>query len=218
MSVDIELQKSVLDELAWEPTVDTAHIGVIARDGIVTLTGHVGNYAEKLAAERSAKRVKGVRAIVEELEVRLPPTDGRSDEDIAAAALSLLQWHVGLPADKIQLKVENGYVTLSGEVVWQYQRGLAEEDIRKIKGVRGVVNNVIVKPSVEPFEVKRKIDDALRRNAELEASHIHVAVDGGTVTLSGHVDTWHERDVALQAAWSAPGVTVVGADHLRVQP
>ncbi len=216
MSGDIQLQQSVLDELVWEPAVDAAHIGVAAKDGIVTLTGHVTNYAEKLAAERAAKRVKGVRAIVEELEVKLSSAESRSDEDIAASALSLLRWHVGLPADQIQLKVENGHVTLSGEVSWQYQRNMAEEDVRKIRGVRSVISTILVKPSIQPFEVKRKIDDALRRNAELEASHISVAADGGTVTLSGHVHTWHERELAEQAAWSAPGVTAV-ADHLRVE-
>lgn len=216
MNSDSPLKKSVLDELAWEPTVDAAHIGVAAKDGIVTLTGHVTNYTEKLAAERVAKRVKGVRAIVEELEVKLPSVDGRSDEDIAASALSLLRWHAGLPADRFQLKVEKGDVTLSGEVSWQYQRSMAEEDVRKIRGVRSVINTIIVKPSVQPFEVKRKIDDALQRNAELEASHISVSADGSKVTLSGHVHTWHERDLAEQAAWSAPGVTVV-TDHLRIE-
>jgi osmotically-inducible protein OsmY len=189
---------------------------VTAKDGIVTLTGHVTSYAEKLAAERAARRVKGVRAIVEELEVKLRSADGRSDEDIAAIALSLLRWHVGLPVDQIQLKVENGHVTLSGEVSWQYQRGIAAEDVRKIRGVRSVINAIMVNPSVQPIEVKRKIDDALRRNAELEASHISVAADGSTVMLSGHVHTWHERELAEQAAWSAPGVTAV-ADHLRVE-
>lgn len=215
MSGDIQLQKSVLDELAWEPTVEAAHIGVAAKDAVVTLTGHVGNYAEKVAAERAARRVKGVRAIVQEIEVKLPSSDRRSDEDIAASALSVLRLHAGLPADQIQLKVEDGNVTLRGEVSWQYQKGQAESDVRKIKGIRSVANLITVKPSVQPFEVKRKIEEAFKRNAELETSHISVSATGSTITLSGHVNTWHEREIAEQAAWSAPGVTAV-TDHLRV--
>ena len=216
MSSDIQLQKSVLDELAWEPTVDAAHIGVAAKDGVVTLTGHVSNYAEKLTAERAARRVKGVRAIVQEIDVKLPSSDARSDEDIAASALSVLRWHAGLPADQIQLKVEDGDVTLNGEVSWQYQKDQAESDIRKIKGVCSVANLITVKPSVQPYEVKRKIEEALRRSAELEASHISVSAAGGAITLSGRVNTWHEREVAEQAAWSAPGVTAV-TDNLRIE-
>ena len=213
---DIQLQKSVLDELAWEPTVDAAHIGVTAKDGVVTLTGHVGNYAEKLTAERTVRRVKGVKAIVQEIHVKLPSSDARSDEDIAASALSGLRWHAGLPADQIQLRVENGNVALNGEVSWQYQRDLAERDVRKIKGVRSVANLITVKPSVQPYEVKRKIEEALKRSAELEASHISVSAAGGAITLSGRVNTWHERDVAERAAWSAPGVTAV-TDNLRIE-
>ncbi len=216
MSGDIQLQKSVLDELEWEPTVDAAHIGVAAKDGVVTLTGHVSNYAEKLTAERAARRVKGVKAIVQEIDVKLPSSDARSDEDIAASALSVLRWHAGLPADQIQLKVEDGNVVLNGEVRWQYQRDQAESDVREIKGVRSVANLITVKPFVQPYEVKRKIEEALRRSAELEASRISVSAAGGTVTLSGRVNTWHEREVAERAAWSAPGVTAV-TDNLRIE-
>jgi osmotically-inducible protein OsmY len=215
MSGDIQLQKSVLDELAWEPTVEAAHIGVTAKDGVVTLTGHVGNYVEKVAAERAARRVKGVRAIVQEIEVKLPSSDKRSDEDIAASALSVLRWHAGLPADQIQLKLEDGNVTLSGEVSWQYQKDQAESDIRKIQGVRSIANRITVKPAVQPFEVKRKIEEALKRNAELEASDISISASGSSITLSGHVNTWHQREIAEQAAWSAPGVTAV-TDQLQV--
>jgi osmotically-inducible protein OsmY len=215
MSDDVQLQKRVLDELVWEPSVEAAHIGVAANEGVVTLTGHVRTYGEKLNAERAVRRVKGVQAIVEEIEVKVSSSDARSDEDIAGAALSLLRWHAGLLADQIQIKVEHGYVTLSGEVGWQHQRSMAESDIRNIRGVRNVINRISVKSSVKPFQVKERIEDALRRNAELEASQISVSADGGAVTLSGVVHTWHERDVAEQAAWSAPGVTAV-TDRLRV--
>ena len=216
MSSDFQLQRSVLDELAWEPTVDAAHIGVAAQDGVVTLTGHVANYAQKLPAERTAARVKGVRAIVEEIEVRLPSSDTRSDEDIAISALNVLRWQAGMPADRIQVKVEGGYVTLTGEVGWRHQKSMPENDVRRIKGVRGVTNLISVKPSVQPLEVKQKIEEALRRSAEIEASHISVSAAGGTVTLTGHVDTWHEREVAEQAAWSAPGVATV-VNHLVIE-
>ena len=212
---DILLQRSVLDELAWEPAVDAAHIGVAAEDGVVTLTGHVANYVEKVAAERAARRVKGVRAIVQEIDVKLHASDERSDEDIAASALRILRWHAGLPSDQLQLKVEDGNVALRGEVNWQHQKDQAESDVRKIQGVRSVANLITVKPSVKPFEVKRKIEEALKRNAELEFSHISVSATGSTITLSGHVNTWHEREVAEQAAWSAPGVTAI-TDHLQV--
>lgn len=213
---DILLQKSVLDELAWEPTVEAAHIGVAAKDGVVTLTGHVGNYVEKVAAERAVRRVKGVRAIVQEIDVKLPSSDKRSDEDIAASALSALRWHAGLPADQIQLKVEDGNVTLRGEVSWQHQKHRAESGVRKIQGVRGVANLIAVKPSAQPIEVKRKIEEALKRNAELETSHISVSATGSTITLSGHVNTWHAREIAEQVAWSAPGVTAV-TDDLQIE-
>lgn len=216
MSGDSQLQRSVLDELAWEPTVDAAHIGVAAKDGVVTLTGHVSTYAEKLAAERAARCVKGVKAIAQEIDVKLPSSDARSDGDIAASALSVLRWHAGLPVEQIQLKVEGGRVTLNGAVQWQYQKDLAESDVRKIKGVLGVTNLISVKPSVQPFEVKRKIEEALKRSAELEASHISISAAGGTITLSGHVNTWHEREIAERAAWSAPGVTAV-TDNLRIE-
>jgi len=216
MGSDSELQKDVLSELAWEPMVHAAHIGVTAQNGIVTLSGHVPTYAEKAAAERVARRVKGVRAVVQQIEVRLPSADQRSDGEIAASALSVLRSHAGLPADQIQLKVEHGTVTLTGEVIWQYQKTMAEQDIRNIVGVRGVANSLVVTPFSRPTEVKQKIEEALRRNAEVEASHIAISATAGVVTLSGRVKTWHEREIVEQAAWSAPGVTAV-RDELRVE-
>lgn len=217
MSADIELQKKILDELAWEPAVHAAHIGVAVRDGVATLTGHVESYGEKLIAERVAKRVKGVRALVQEIDVKLPSSHQRLDEDIAASALAVLQWHTGLPANRIQVQVENGEVTLTGEVDWRHQKEAAERDIRHIMGMRSITNRISIKPSVPPTEIKHKIEEAFKRNANLEAAHITVSATGGAVTLSGHVKTWYEREMAEQAAWSAPGVTTV-ADHLDVGP
>lgn len=209
MTTDAQLQKDVLAELAWEPTVEAAHIGVAAHDGIVTLSGHVRSYAEKLGAERAARRVKGVQGIAEEIEVELPALDQRSDEDIALSILNVLRWHSSIPADAVKVKVEKAYVTLSGELDWQYQKDLAGEDVYRIRGVRGVTNTITIKPRVKPQDIETRIKAALHRNAQIEAENIHVVASGGTVTLTGNVKSWHERSVAETAAWSAPGVTRV---------
>ena len=215
MTTDMQLQNSVMAELAWEPAVDAAHIGVAAQNGVVTLSGHVKSYAQKLAAERAAKRVKGVSGIAEEIEVELPGSDRRSDEDIATSVLNILRWHDGMPAGTIQVKVENGYVVLSGEVDLEYQKDMAGHDAHNVRGVRGLSNQIAVKPRVRPYEIKQKIEEALKRNAELEAKDISVTATGGSVTLSGHVRTWSERSAAQRAAWSAPGVTEV-IDNIRI--
>lgn len=209
MTTDAQLQQDVLAELAWEPTVEAAHIGVAAHDGIVTLSGHVSSFAQKLAAERAARRVKGVQGIAEEIEVELPALDQRSDEDIALSILNVLRWHSALPLDTVKVKVEKGYVTLTGELDWQYQQDLAGEDVHHIRGVRGVTNAITLKPRVKPQDIEARIKAALHRNAQIEAENIHVVASGDTVTLSGNVKSWYERSVAETAAWSAPGVTQV---------
>jgi osmotically-inducible protein OsmY len=214
---DLELQQHVVDELEWEPTVNAAHIGVTANKGVVTLTGFVRSYAEKLAAERAARRVKGVKAIAEEIEVRLPSDTKHTDDEIAGRALNILRWQVGLPADRITVTVEKGIVTLSGEVEWQFQKADAEAAIHKLSGVVGVVNQVRLATAVQAGEVREKIEKALQRSAQLEADGISVLTDGGKVVLRGRVRAWYERDLAEQAAWSAPGVTAV-EDHLTVEP
>lgn len=213
---DLTLRQTVLDELEFEPSVDAAHIGVAVKDGVVTLSGHVGSYAEKLAAEQATRRVKEVQAIAQEIEVRYPEDQKTADDEIAARALNILRWSAVVPAGSVLVKVQDGWVTLSGQVSWQYQRNAAESQIRRLSGVKGVVNSVTIKSRVQPIDVKRKIEDALKRNAEIQAQSIRVSVeDGGRVELEGNVHDWREREVAENAAWSVPGVVRVD-DRLHI--
>ena len=211
---DQSLQQSVIDELEWEPSLNAAHIGVTANSGVVTLAGHVGTYAEKLAAEKAAGRVTGVKTVAEELEVRYA-FDKPNDEDIAKSALSALRWDIEVPNDSVTVKVEKGWVTLSGIVDWHFQRSAAAADIRKLRGVLGVINEIKIKPQVQVSDVRSKIKAAFERNAQIDAGAVNIAADGGKVTLSGSVDSWHERGLAEDMAWSAPGVTHVD-DRLTV--
>ena len=212
---DLSLKQTVLDELAWEPSVSEAHIGVTARGGVVTLTGHVGSYAEKCAAEHAAGRVSGVKAIAQELEIRYLYGVGHGDEDIAKQALNVLDWNLSVPKDKVKIKVDKGWVTLTGDVNWYYQKHAAETDVRKLLGVMGVINQISIKPSVQASDVQKKIKAAFERNAEFEAGNIVVSADGGKVTLSGKVDSYYERTLAATTAWSAPGVTHV-SDQITI--
>jgi osmotically-inducible protein OsmY len=212
---DLELRQDVLDELEFEPSVNAAHIGVTANKGVVTLTGFVTSYAQKAAAERAARRVKGVKAIAEEIEVRLPSHTKRADDEISARAVDILKWQVGHPADRITVRVEKGMVTLGGEVDWQFQKADAEYAMHKLTGVIHVANQIRVTSPIQAREVKETIQKALQRSAEVEASGITVQAECSRVVLSGKVRTWYERDIAERAAWSAPGVTEV-QDHLTI--
>ena len=217
MKTDKELQRDILDELSWEPLVDPARIGVAVTGGIVTLTGHVSSYAERYAAERAAKRVYGVRAVANELEVKLPGSSQRTDEDIARAAVEALRSNVAIPADKSKVTVSKGWVTLEGEVEWQYQKSAAERAVHYLPGVVGVSNLITIKPRVSPAELKTKIENAFKRSAELDANRITVEVEGGKVILRGTVGSWAETEGAERAAWSAPGVYSVG-NQITVEP
>ena len=207
---ELQLRQDVVDELEFEPRVDAAHIGVAVDKGVVTLTGHVASYAEKQAAIAAVRRVKGVRAIAEEIEVRYPLDKKTSDDEIAQRAIDILGWDMMVPSDSIQVMVHNGWVTLTGNVDWHYQKKQAEEDVRKLSGVRGVTNTIEIKPSVQAEDVKRKIEEALKRHAEIEASAIRVTVrERNKVLLEGKVGSWDERNAVENAAWSAPGVKSV---------
>lgn len=209
MNDDLQLQQRVIDELEFEPSVNAAHIGVSVRDGVVTLSGQVGSYVEKFAAERVARRTKGVNAIAQELEVRLPFEHKTADDEIAARAVRILNWDVAVPSDRISVKVEHGIVTLTGTVDWHYQRAEAEYDVRKLTGVMSVINDIVVVPKADIADVRASIRAALERNAEVESNRITVSVANGKVTLGGKVDAWTEREAVERAAWSVPGVTQV---------
>jgi osmotically-inducible protein OsmY len=206
---DQSLKQAVLDELAWDPSVSEAHIGVTASGGVVMLAGHVGSYAEKCAAEHAVGRVAGVKAIAEELEIRYLYSAGHGDEDIVRQVLDVLAWDLAVPKDKVKVTIEKGWVTLSGDVDWYYQKHAAEMDVRKLLGVMGVSNQITIKPGVQASDVRTKIEAAFARSAGFAAQNIDVTIDGGEVTLSGSVDTYNERAIAEHTAWSAPGVTQV---------
>ena len=213
---DNSLRDDVLLELNWDPKISSASdIGVAVKDGVVTLSGFVPSFWEKDAAEKAVKRVYGVRGIANDIEVKL--FWQRTDPEIARAAVRELESHVSIPADRIKVTVKDGWVTLEGTVDWEYQKSLAQSAMKKLKGVSGVTNKIQVTPKASAAEVKSKIEEALRRSAELDARRITVEIEGSTVKLYGSVSSWAERDEAERAAWSAPGTTMV-ENHILVNP
>ena len=207
MKTDAQLQQDIIAELKWEPSVHAAEIGVEVRDGIVTLAGHVSSYAEKWNAERAAQRVSGVKALAVEMDVKLSGSGKRTDADVARSVENVLHWNSTLPKDSAKVMVENGWITLSGEVDWEYQRQAAAKAVRYLSGVTGVSNQIVIKkPTVSLSAVKSDIEAALKRRATADARAITVDVSGSDVTLSGTVHSWSERELATDSAWSAPGV------------
>ncbi len=206
---DEEIQRDVLAEMKWDARVQPNEIGVAVKDGVVTLTGFVDSYTKRWAAEEAAHRVRGVKAVANDVEVRLSSSTERSDPDIAAAATRALEWDAFVPIDKLDVTVSKGWVTLKGEVEWQFQKEDAERVVRRLSGVRGVTNLIMVKPRLTAADLKQKIEQALVRSVETDAERITVEVQGTKVILKGTVKSYAEKQEAERAAWSAPGVTSV---------
>lgn len=209
MKSGVRLRESVEEELCCEPSVDAAAIGVAVEDGVVTLSGHVASHAEKVAAEHAAARVRGVKAIVSELEVKLPDSSHSTDEEIAKAAIHALSWNTPVPADRIRVRVENGWITLEGDVDWRYQKIAAYNAVCNLKGVRGISDRVVIKPTSISTAVKVHIEAALRRRFGARKGHITVETSGDHVTLRGSVSSLAERAEIERAAWTTPGVCQV---------
>ena len=216
MKTDAELKNDVLDELAWQPNIDETKIGVIVEDGIVTLNGVVDNYTKKVAAEKAVKAVKGVKAVALDIDVKYGTDYKKTDKEIAKAVVNALAWDTSVPEDKVAIKVEDGWVYLSGELKWFYQKDAAKKAVENLLGVKGVVNSIQIKQALEPFQIKDRITKAFERSADVNARNVTVAVDGHTVTLRGTVNSIAEKEEAQRAAYFAPGVYEV-KNELKVQ-
>ena len=212
---DLDLRDLVLEELEFKPDINAASIGVTVQNGVVTLSGHVNSYAQKVSAERTVKAMKGVRGLAEEIEVRLNKLEGTADDTIASRALNIIAWSSDANVEGIQVTVQKGTVTLEGQLDWQYQNEVIEQAIWRLSGVVGVHNRITLKARADVVDIKRHIEDALKRSAEIEAEGIRVTVDGGVVKLEGKVHLLREREVVERAAWSVPGVSKV-EDYLLI--
>ena len=217
MRSDSEIERDVREELKWDPDLDADDIAISVKDGVVTLAGFAKSYSDRLEAEHAAKRVAGVHAVANDIEVRLPSIDQRPDPDIARDAIANLKAQLPLSHDGIKVIVKDGWLTLEGPVEWQYQKTTAENAVRHVKGVKGVTNVISVKPKVEPTDIQRRIQEAFKRNAEVDANRITVETHGSEVILKGTVRSWMEREEAERVAWSAPGITYVD-DRIVVSP
>ncbi|WP_460448762.1 BON domain-containing protein [Alsobacter sp. SYSU BS001988] len=217
MRTDADIERDVREEITWNPDLDAKDIATTVNNGVVTLAGFVKSYVDKYEAERAAKRVAGVAAVANDIEVRIPNVDQRPDPDIASDAVAALKSALPLTWEKITVTVKSGWVTLEGTVDWNYRRAAAEGAVRPVKGVKGITNSIVVKPAAEPSQIKQKIMDAFKRNAEVDANRITVETHGAEVVLKGTVRSWIEREEAERVAWSAPGVTKV-EDRIVVSP
>jgi osmotically-inducible protein OsmY len=217
MRSDSEIERDVREELKWDPDLDAEDIAISVKDGVVTLAGFTKSYSDRLEAENAAKRVAGVHAVANDIEVRLPSIDQRPDPDIARDAIANLKAQLPISHDRIKAIVKDGWLTLEGAVEWQYQKTTAENAVRQVKGVKGVTNVISVKPKVEPTDIQRRIQEAFKRNAEVDANRITVETHGSEVILKGTVRSWIEREEAERVAWSAPGITYVD-DRIVVSP
>ena len=217
MKSDVEIQKDVMSQLKWEPALNASSIGVAVNNGIVTLSGQVDTYYQKMAAEKAAKKISGVRGIAEDIQIGISPYYRKTDTEIAESVLNSLKWHSAVPEDRLKVKVEDGVVTLEGEVTWDYQRTSAKNAVANLLGVKNVINNIFVKPKITVSDVKVKINAAFHRAATIDSDKISVDVDGTKVILRGKVTSYAEKEDAINAAWCAPGMTSV-VSFLEVEP
>lgn len=218
MKTDKQIQQDVIDQLKWEPFLNSAEIGVSVTNGVVTLSGQVDSYLKKLNAERAVRKVTGVRAIAEDIQIRVAPTGQRTDTEIAQAALNALKWHSAVDENKIRLQVENGVIRLEGEVEWEYQRVIARNAVASLNGVRSVLNLITIRPKVSAFDLEKQIGAAFQRHATIDAGKISVSVAGNKVTLNGKVRSFAESEDAADVAWAAPGVQHVENKLAIVEP